>query len=494
MSGKSVYPVFRISRLFVLVSEIGNLIWFCYFIREPLEKMPWFPDMAISAFCDTVQLCQAIVGKWQLAHISACQGSEPGTAEFIAALAAGSNSRNILQVGCGLTTIALAAAARATGTRLLSVHTVKEEQEIVHHHVKRLGLIDYVEFVVDETTDTVSQIEDVDFAVFTGHPECYIRVFDLLKLKHSAIIIADNALHESTNEYIKHVHHQPGVESSTLPLGRGIEVTKIINWNEFKSGRILYTGLLFDDAKNSDTVNGLKGSVPSPSSVELVSSGSRFQQLDAINQNMSYSQEGTCHSDCGDACSCSMGQIDENFNPPTSEDNQFQFGLEQILETTDVASGNSYRELLPSSEIVFAEETVDIQSFQLQEERQNFFLSVTNFGGQSDPYVLNPTDMTSDKLGVHFRNRNSQAEASEKRMDQHMVLTDITMAFNEMGVSSISEITGTPCFCLSLPCTQKIGFYEFFVSVPWRLAVCWFWFCSLLHCGASVCKDNCCFS
>eukprot|EP00249_Psilotum_nudum_P008767 c21498_g1_i2 orf=303-1769(+) len=435
MSGKSVYPVFRISRLFVLVSEIGNLIWFCYFIREPLEKMPWFPDMAISAFCDTVQLCQAIVGKWQLAHISACQGSEPGTAEFIAALAAGSNSRNILQVGCGLTTIALAAAARATGTRLLSVHTVKEEQEIVHHHVKRLGLIDYVEFVVDETTDTVSQIEDVDFAVFTGHPECYIRVFDLLKLKHSAIIIADNALHESTNEYIKHVHHQPGVESSTLPLGRGIEVTKIINWNEFKSGRILYTELLSDDAENRDTVNGLKSNIPSSSSFKVVSAGSSFQQLDPVHQNMSHSRVGTCHFGYSDTHSCRGRQVDEFLNPSTSEDRQHKPDLEHILDISEVASGDPCRELVSSSEIVLSEETAVIQSIQHQEVREKQFLLVNNSDDQSDPDMISPAIMTSNKFNVHFRNYNSQTEVSVKGMDQDMLLTDITMAFNEMGVS-----------------------------------------------------------
>eukprot|EP00249_Psilotum_nudum_P001384 c13851_g1_i1 orf=1-561(-) len=187
--------------------------------------MPWFPDMAISAFCDTVQLLKKIVGKRQLPLTSARQVLEPSSAEFIAALAAGSNSHSILQVGCGLSTIALAAAARATGTCLLSVHTDKQKQEIVRHHVTHLGLIDFVDFIMDEATEAISQREEFDFAVFTGDPKCYIRVFDLLKLKHGAIVIADNALHDCTNQYIKHVRRQPGVESSSLPLGRGIEVT-----------------------------------------------------------------------------------------------------------------------------------------------------------------------------------------------------------------------------------------------------------------------------
>lgn len=74
--------------------------------------------------------------------------------------------------------------------------------------------------------------------LFSGQPERYIELFDLLKLKKGAIVVADNALDDTTNDYIRHVRRQPGVDSSTLPLSRGIEVTKIITWESFNRGYV----------------------------------------------------------------------------------------------------------------------------------------------------------------------------------------------------------------------------------------------------------------
>lgn len=87
-----------------------------------------------------------------------------------------------------------------------------------------------------EETDSRCWASGVEFVLFSGLPARYIELFDLLKLKKGAIVVADNALDETTNEYIRHVRRQPGVDSSTLPLSRGIEITKIVTWEEFKSG------------------------------------------------------------------------------------------------------------------------------------------------------------------------------------------------------------------------------------------------------------------
>ncbi len=74
----------------------------------------------------------------------------------------------------------------------------------------------------------------MEFVLLSGIPERYIELFDLLKLRKGAVVVADNALDDATNDYIRHVRRQPGVESSTLPLNRGIEVTKIVCWEKFK--------------------------------------------------------------------------------------------------------------------------------------------------------------------------------------------------------------------------------------------------------------------
>jgi len=78
----------------------------------------------------------------------------------------------------------------------------------------------------------------VEFVLLSGVPERYIQLFDLLRLRKGAVVVADNALDDATNDYIRHVRRQPGVESSTLPLNRGIEVTKIVCWEDFQRGYV----------------------------------------------------------------------------------------------------------------------------------------------------------------------------------------------------------------------------------------------------------------
>lgn len=54
---------------------------------------------------------------------------------------------------------ALAAAARATSSRLWSVHHEKDKQRIVQYFLKELGLIKYVEFVTEDAATFIPQRE-----------------------------------------------------------------------------------------------------------------------------------------------------------------------------------------------------------------------------------------------------------------------------------------------------------------------------------------------
>lgn len=96
--------------------------------------MPWFPEIAGQAFWDTIQLCRSVIERQQSPKSPWLEILEPSIAEFIAALAAGSKAHHILQIGCGISTIALAAAARATGSYVLSIHVDKDKQKAVNDH------------------------------------------------------------------------------------------------------------------------------------------------------------------------------------------------------------------------------------------------------------------------------------------------------------------------------------------------------------------------
>uniref|UniRef100_A0A7I4D9F1 Uncharacterized protein n=1 Tax=Physcomitrium patens TaxID=3218 RepID=A0A7I4D9F1_PHYPA len=193
------------------------------------SEMRWDSEISTAAFCDSLDLRRHILQKRQ----SFGRGKrrppllEPASAEFISALAAGINSRHTLQVGCGLSTLALAA----------------EKQQVVKYFLKDAGLLSYVEFVTEDPLTYIPHLKGLEFVLFSGQPEQYIELFDLLKLKKGAIVVADNALDDATNDYIRHVRRQPGVESSTLPLSRGIEVTKIVTWGAFNRGRKKFDGI-----------------------------------------------------------------------------------------------------------------------------------------------------------------------------------------------------------------------------------------------------------
>jgi predicted O-methyltransferase YrrM len=154
---------------------------------------------------------------------------EPSSAEFIHALAAGIEAKRILEIGgsSGISTIALAAAARLTGGRVISIETEPVRQADARQTITRLGLDKDVDFVLDDAAAVIPVEADLDFAFIDCEKEDYIRFFDTLRMRKSGIIVADNIISHSLSDYVAHVRQQPGAESITLTIGQGLEVTRV---------------------------------------------------------------------------------------------------------------------------------------------------------------------------------------------------------------------------------------------------------------------------
>ena len=43
----------------------------------------------------------------------------------------------------------------------------------------------------------------------------------------SSVVVADNIVSHDLSDYVQHVRSRPGVESMTLPIGKGLEITRI---------------------------------------------------------------------------------------------------------------------------------------------------------------------------------------------------------------------------------------------------------------------------
>jgi predicted O-methyltransferase YrrM len=153
---------------------------------------------------------------------------EPVSAEFISALAAGIGAKRLLEIGgsSGISTIALAAAARETGGRLVSIEIDPTRQTESRETIQRLGLADHVEFILaDAAVVLPGYTEPFDFALIDCEKHDYIRFFDMIPAGPGTVVVADNILSHGLTDYSAHVRSRGGLESVTLPIGKGLEVS-----------------------------------------------------------------------------------------------------------------------------------------------------------------------------------------------------------------------------------------------------------------------------
>lgn len=154
---------------------------------------------------------------------------EPPSAEFIHALAAGIEAKRILEIGgsSGISTIALAAAARATSGLVISIEQEPVRQADAKETLSRLDLAKHVDFILADAATVLPRQAGLDFALIDCEKEDYIRFFDMLRVRPGGIIVADNIISHSLSDYVAHVRSRPGTQSITLEIGKGLEVTRV---------------------------------------------------------------------------------------------------------------------------------------------------------------------------------------------------------------------------------------------------------------------------
>lgn len=154
---------------------------------------------------------------------------EPASAELLHALAAGLGARRLLEVGgsSGLSTIALASAARRSSGRLVSIELEPARQAEARETIARLGLTAFVDFHLGDAAQVLPALGEQDLALLDCEKDDYARFFDLLKIARGGVVVADNILSHDLRAYVAHVRARAGVESITLAVGKGLEVSRI---------------------------------------------------------------------------------------------------------------------------------------------------------------------------------------------------------------------------------------------------------------------------
>ena len=160
---------------------------------------------------------------------------EPTTGRFLFSLVAPQTGCEVLEIGGsrGYSTVWLAAGVRYLGGRVLSVEHDPRKVEAWRRNVAEAGLADWAELLEGDAKETVPGIDDVFDVVFLdAEKEDYEELFAQArtKLEPGALVVADNVLshQETLGAYSAARQADPTLESVTVPLDRGIELSVVL--------------------------------------------------------------------------------------------------------------------------------------------------------------------------------------------------------------------------------------------------------------------------
>jgi predicted O-methyltransferase YrrM len=156
------------------------------------------------------------------------------TGQFLFALVSPQADCEVLEIGGsrGYSTIWLAAGVRRFGGRVLSLENDPLKIEAWRRNIADAGLEEWADLLEGDAHETLLALDDVFDVVFIDAEKTdYEQLFELArtKVEPGAIFVADNVLdHEELRPYPAARQADPTLESVTLPLDRGLEVSVVL--------------------------------------------------------------------------------------------------------------------------------------------------------------------------------------------------------------------------------------------------------------------------
>jgi predicted O-methyltransferase YrrM len=157
------------------------------------------------------------------------------TGQFLFSLVAPQTDCEVLEIGGsrGYSTIWIAAGARHLGGRVLSLEADPVKCEAWRSNIAEAGLEEWADLVEGDAFETLPAIDDVfDIVFIDAEKEDYERLFRIArgKVEPGALFVADNVLsHEDTlGAYSRARQGDPTLESVTVPLDRGLELSAVL--------------------------------------------------------------------------------------------------------------------------------------------------------------------------------------------------------------------------------------------------------------------------
>jgi predicted O-methyltransferase YrrM len=160
------------------------------------------------------------------------------TGQFLFALVSPQCDCEVLEIGAsrGYSTLWLAAGVRLLGGRVLSLERDPAKADSWRSNIAEAGLDEWAELVEGDATEMLLRIDDVFDVVFLDAEKGdYEQLFQAArpKLEPGALVIADNVVShaETLGEYVRARQADPTLESVTVPLDRGLELSVILRGN-----------------------------------------------------------------------------------------------------------------------------------------------------------------------------------------------------------------------------------------------------------------------
>jgi predicted O-methyltransferase YrrM len=159
----------------------------------------------------------------------------PTTGRFLFSLVAPQTDCEVLEIGGsrGYSTTWIGAGVRHLGGRVLSLEHDPRKCEAWRRNIADAGLENWADLVEGDAFENLPAIDDVFDVVFIdAEKDDYERLFQLArgKVETGALFVADNVLsHEDTlGAYSRARQADPTLESVTVPLDRGLELSVVL--------------------------------------------------------------------------------------------------------------------------------------------------------------------------------------------------------------------------------------------------------------------------
>ncbi len=156
---------------------------------------------------------------------------DPNQGKLLYVTARAIGAKTIVEFGTSfaISTIYLAAAARANGGRVIGTEMEPTKVKAARANVAEAGLAQFVDIREGDAMKTLATLEhEIDFLLLDGWKDIYLPMIKMLspKMRAGAAVLADNifTFKKTLRPYVAHMQDRTnGFESVTLPIGHGME-------------------------------------------------------------------------------------------------------------------------------------------------------------------------------------------------------------------------------------------------------------------------------